>query len=137
MSIHNREPVVMFNERALQDAIQTFTTEWPNPDGTSSSVVQDLLGYQAQARGSGGRPEGDSSIKYGLLSILVAFYLLMASNRTVSEANACRLLMHELVPAQRRRLGMTEELTGTRYDLIEPGLVPGATDEQACRDSQG
>jgi hypothetical protein len=130
MSVHNRQSVLMFNDHALQSGIETFTTQLPNPDGTSSSALDDLLRYQREARKPGGPNERPHSIKYTLLGILVAFYLLMASNRTVSEANACRLLLHELTPQQRGRLGMSEDLTGTRYDLIEPGLRADATDQQ-------
>jgi hypothetical protein len=136
VSIHNREPVVMINDRAIDTAITTFTTELANADGTRSSMVQDLLAYQAQERKPGGRHKKPESIKYSLLAILVAFHLLIASNRTVTEASACRLLLHELTPAQRGRLGMTDDLTGTRYDLIRPGLLDGASTDEVQTSSR-
>jgi hypothetical protein len=118
----------------VQDAmvdrgITLFTTPLANQDParTPSTVIEDLLDYQAQTRGVGGRPVAAGSITYSLLAVLVGFYLAMRTNREVSEATAWTIVVHELTGDQRGRLGMTAELTGTRFDVIAAGLAPGAT----------
>lgn len=138
MSIASRKDNITHTDSAVDRAIRRFTVPWPNCDGSKTSALEDVLGYQAQSRQTrhaGGRPEGTNSIKYTLLAAWVAFALLVTTNRAVSEASACRLLLTELTADQRRRLGMTADLAGTRYDEIAAGLAEGAT-PAAIRASQ-
>jgi hypothetical protein len=116
----------------IEDAVSLFTTPAANMDCDlmPSSVLDDLLAYQAESRGVGGRPELPGSIRYSLLSVLVAFYLLIRTNSDVSEASAWGLVVHTLTPEQRIRLGVTGDLTGTRYDVIAAGLEPGASSQE-------
>lgn len=128
MSICHRPATSSVNDRVIGNAIKLFTRPMANPDGTMSNIFEDIEQWQKQTRGAGGKPENPNSIRYSLLAVFTAFYFLMRNNRDISEASAWKVLLFEMNNEQRERLGMTGDLSHTRYALIEKGFDENATD---------
>ena len=120
----------MVNDRVIADAIKLFTRPMSNSDNSMSSVVEDVEQWQQESRGKGGRPEDATSIRYTFLAVLTAFYFLIRNNRDVSEASAWKVLLQEMTNEQRESLGMTGNLSNTRYMLIENGLREEVTKKE-------
>lgn len=118
--IAQRCAVAVFLDSAVDAGARLFTTPMANtdPDTEATSVVADIEGWMSSERGSGGRHTEPGHIRYSVLALLVAFYLLIRQKQKVSLSGAMHVLLYELTPAQRERLGMTGDLTGTRAEAI-------------------
>ena len=130
--ISHRRSGVLLDDQTLDVGIALFTTVVTRPDPEQPVSALELLQEWMSQDGSDleTRP---GSIRYSVLSILVAFYVLIRSGRTVSVANMTKALLLETTDAQRDRLGMTVNLAGTRADTIAAGLADDCDDQAAKR----
>lgn len=126
--IGQRTALSVFLDEAVDAAISVFTTPMANadPETQPTSVVADIQQWMEDDRGTGGRDRSPRHIRYSVLALLVAFYLLIRKSQKVSLAGAMQVLLFEMTPAQRERLAMTADLAGTRVDAMAK-----ADDDQA------
>ena len=87
-------------------------------DVPPTSVVEDIEKWVTQARGAVTAYEGENSIHYTVLGMLVAYYILIRDGRAVSITNALSVLLYRLTPEQRTLLGMTGDLSNSRVGVI-------------------
>lgn len=129
--IAQRCAVAVFLDSAIDAGARLFTTPMANtdPDTEATSVLEDIEGWMSGERGTGGRHVEEGHIRYSVLALLVAFYLLIRQSQKVSIAGAMQVLLYEMTPAQRERLGMTGDLTGTRAEAIARAQESDATVE--------
>lgn len=128
--IAQRKAISVYLDSVLDEAIALFTTELSNGDaslGEESTVVSDIERWMDEEKGKGGRNAEADSITYTVLAVLVAFYLLIRQSQKVSLAGVLQVLLFELTPEQRVRLGMTGDLTVTRAHDIARASDPSAT----------
>ncbi len=118
--IGQRRAISVFLDEAVNTAVSLFLTPMAtaDPDVPATHMVADIERWMAEDRGSGGRGEDPTTIRYSVLALLVAFYLLIRQAQKVSLAGALQVLLFELTPDQRQRLGMTADLAGTRAETI-------------------
>lgn len=126
--IAQRERRLRVENHVIAEAIELFTTPVPTTDGRPpTSVLQDIELWRDETRGQGGRPLDPNSIRYTFLGIVVAFFVLIRTNREISESSAWTVLIHEFTDEQREKVGMTGDLSATRYREIACGTERGAT----------
>lgn len=130
--IEFRPPTSHPRDTAVKAAVDVFTQPMANTDPGQqvSTVVDDIQAWMDAERGSGGRTVEAGHVRYSVLAVLVAFYLLVSAKRPVSQAEAMRVLLYEMSSAQRAMVGMTADLAGCRIQAVIDSFT-AATDEDA------
>jgi hypothetical protein len=132
-----QELTTSYSDDAVDQAIRVFTTPLPNssddprhiryPQGTS--VVEDIKHFQAEdhaGRHAGGPKPAPHSITYTILAVLVAMWLLIQDSKQVHIGAITNILLHQISPTSRHKVGMTAHLGNTRAAVDRAGRSPNA-----------